>query len=202
MSRALIIFVRNPELGKVKTRLAAQIGAEKALQVYEKLLEHTRVVASGTPCAKYVFVTEPLTISRWETFHQENQINATLGERMLHAFELLFARGYNQVVIIGSDCPGLTSSHINAAFESLERDDVAIGPAKDGGYYLLGLKKLYAPIFRDKKWSTSSVFEDTMASIKVLRLSCHVLGMLTDVDEEEDLPQSWRNGLSFSPDFT
>lgn len=191
MKKALIIFVRNPEPGKVKTRLAAQIGNEKALAVYIKLLQHTKQVASGADCDKYIFATAPLKDDTWKDFHVESQIEAGLGERMLHAFNLLFKKDYKKVVIIGSDCPELTTTHIEEAFANLEQYDVVIGPAKDGGYYLLGMKTLHTKLFEDKPWSTASVLKDTLHTIDGLNLSCHLLETLTDVDEEKDLPQNW-----------
>lgn len=202
MKRALIIFVRNPQLGKVKTRLAAQIGDEKALLVYGRLLEHTRKVALDSNCTKYVFVTEPLAIDSWKIFREMEQIGESLGERMFHAFQSVFEKGYDQVIIIGSDCPGLTPAHIHHAFESLERYDAVVGPAQDGGYYLLGLNGLYREIFENKAWSTSSVFTDTMNSIDQLKLSCKVMELLTDVDLEEDLPDDWKKDIADLPDFT
>ncbi len=201
MQRALIIFVRNPQLGKVKTRLAEQIGAQKALLVYKRLLEHTRKVALDSNCTKYVFVTEPLAIDTWKIFSEEKQMGESLGERMFSAFQSVFAKGYKQVIVIGSDCPGLTSAHIHHAFESLEQNDVVIGPAHDGGYYMLGLKELYREVFENKAWSTSSVLSDTMDSIHQLKLSCKVMKLLTDVDREEDLPEDWRKDITDLPDF-
>ncbi len=110
---------------------------------------------------------------------------------MSHAFDQLFKKGYEKVVIIGSDCPGLTTNHMEEAFVSLDHHDVVIGPAHDGGYYLLGMKELHPKLFENKNWSTASVFNDTMTTINMLELSCHQLEKLTDVDEEKDIPQGW-----------
>ena len=192
MKNALIIFVRNPELGKVKTRLAAQIGNEKALDIYMKLLQHTRQVAFKADCDKYVFATEPLQDDTWKDFNVEQQADGDLGEKMSHAFKTIYEKGYEKVSIIGSDCPDLSSKIIKEAFEKLDEKDIVIGPAKDGGYYLLGLKKLYPEIFREKNWSTGSVFNETVESLNHLKLSFHQLVTLTDLDEEKDIPLTWR----------
>ncbi|MEO7265173.1 MAG: TIGR04282 family arsenosugar biosynthesis glycosyltransferase [Ferruginibacter sp.] len=190
--KALIIFIRKPELGKVKTRLAAQVGAESALDIYKRLLDHTRVIASAAACDKYIFVTEPLQITDWKSFMEEIQISGSLGEKMQHAFLLLFKKGYQKMVIIGSDCPHLQTTHIEKAFELLAHNDLVAGPANDGGYYLLGLKKIYPALFENKPWSTGLVMEETIATAMKLGLSYKLLETLTDVDEEKDLPLSWR----------
>lgn len=196
MQNALIIFARNPELGKVKTRLAAQIGAAPALAIYLKLLQHTRLIALQAACEKYVFTTEPLQDDFWQGFNLKNQGSGDLGEKMMCAFEYLFNKGHQKAVIIGSDCPGLSTQHIENAFDALDSNDVVIGPAHDGGYYLLGMKKLHLPIFQNKRWSTTAVFDETVTTLKMLGLSFHLLEVLTDVDVAEDLPEEWRAGLS------
>ena len=192
MKNALIIFVRNPELGKVKTRLAAQIGNARALEIYQKLLQHTKAAALHADCDKYVFATEQLTDNTWKDFTIEQQADGDLGKKMLHAFDHLFKKNYEKVVIIGSDCPTLTTVIIKKAFYELNAKDVVIGPAEDGGYYLLGMKKLHSEIFKDKNWSSDLVLQETLISINSLQLSSHQLETLTDVDEEKDLPLSWR----------
>ena len=192
MKNALIIFVRNAELGKVKTRLAAQIGNKKTLEIYIKLLQHTRQVAVHADCDKFIFTTEPLQDNTWKDFKVEHQANGDLGEKMLHAFNNIFEKGYEKVVIIGSDCPDLSSPIINKAFEKLVKNDIVIGPAEDGGYYLLGMKKLYPDILKNKNWSTSSVFNDTVETINNLDLTFYQLVTLADVDEEKDIPEGWR----------
>lgn len=192
MKEALIIFVRNPELGKVKTRLAAQIGDEKALNVYRKLLAHTKELAVETGTDVFVFATEALSDDYWNQFTIAQQKGDDLGQKMQSAFEAVFNKGYEKVVIIGSDCPELSCAHIQEAFQSLDEKDVVIGPAKDGGYYLLGMKKIHEKLFHNKAWSTAKVFEETITAINELQLSYKQLETLRDVDEEKDLPQSWR----------
>ena len=189
MKNAIIIFVRNPELGKVKTRLAAGIGDENALKVYNDLLSHTCTITKNLPLDKYVFYNEAASgEDLWieNGFHRREQKGNTLGEKMENAFEILGKEGYEKIGIIGSDCFELDENMISKAFEQLDKHDVVIGPANDGGYYLLGMKNIYPFLFRNKKWSTDSVYGDTLQDIQVHKLSCFQLPVLTDVDTEED----------------
>lgn len=198
MDKALIIFVRKPELGKVKTRLAAQIGNEKALQIYHQLLDHTRTVVTETSCDPFVFVTETQEGEYWKGFSMEIQSMGDLGVKMHDAFEFLFDKGYAKVVIIGSDCPELSQVHLEKAYQLLDQHDLVIGPASDGGYYLLGMKKLYPLLWKDKNWSTPSVYQNTISTIQKLQLSFGELEVLNDLDEEKDIPPHWREHLSYS----
>jgi rSAM/selenodomain-associated transferase 1 len=195
MKEALIIFVRSPELGKVKTRLAAQIGKDNALLVYKKLLTHTKSVAAALPCDVFIFAADALQDEQWNKFIIEQQSGDDLGKKMLHAFKTVFEKGYKKSVIIGSDCPELSASHVKQAFKILDDTDIVIGPAKDGGYYLLGMKKIYKALFQINTWSTATVFDETIASINASQLSYKELEALTDVDEEKDLPDEWRKEL-------
>ena len=185
----LIIFVKNPVAGKVKTRLAEFIGNAKALEVYLHLLEITRKAANGAKCTRHVFYSEEIESDNWDDdrFNKHVQTGESLGERMMNAFEQVFALGANHAVIIGSDCPGLTSELIENAFSILDKKDVCIGPAKDGGYYLLGMKTLVRAFFENKDWSTDSVFEDTVVDLMENRLTYGRLPQLSDVDTIYDL---------------
>lgn len=189
--KALIIFARKPQLGKVKTRLAATAGEKTALAVYEKLLVHTRMVARETGIDTYVFLTEPTDDHFWEDFYCELQVGATLGDRMQQAFHFLFLKKYNECVIIGSDCPGLATEIIIAAFDDLQKNDVVIGPATDGGYYLLGIKEPRPALFQNIDWSTEKVFSQTIQAIEKQKLSYTEGVTLNDVDEEKDVPVGW-----------
>lgn len=188
---ALILFVRKPEPGKVKTRLAAQIGNEQALEIYKKLLQHTREVTETLNADKYLFGTETANDVCWNGFHNVKQQGEDLGIRMKNAFEMLFEKGYNKVVIIGSDCPSLTSGLIERSFNELNQNDVVMGPAEDGGYYLLGMKKLWNSFFLNKTWSTTTVFEETVRDFREMQLKYSLLPVLNDVDEEKDIPEDW-----------
>lgn len=192
--KAIILFTKNPELGKVKTRLAKTIGDEKALEIYKKLLDHTRNIVQNLNVDKFVFYSESvLENDHWDnTLYQKKQQNgADLGLRMQNAFEELFNIGYDSVCIIGSDCYELNSETIEAAFNQLTKNDVVIGPTYDGGYYLLGMKKLQRKLFENKNWSTESVYSETISDLIKLELSYSALVKLTDIDEEKDLPRHW-----------
>lgn len=184
----LLIFTRNPELGKVKTRLAKTIGDEAALDVYKHLLNHTKQVTKNLSCDKAVYYSVKVRENDiWDatTYQKHLQNGNDLGIRMLNAFQQAFSTGYEKVVIIGSDLPDLTSEHINEAFEKLNSNDVVMGPAEDGGYYLLGMKKLHANIFQNKNWGTSTVRKDTLNDLQ--NESVFLLETLNDVDVFDDI---------------
>jgi rSAM/selenodomain-associated transferase 1 len=189
---ALIIFARKPELGKVKTRLAAQIGESAALSIYEKLLLHTKLVAEQCDCDTYVFLSQVSENDFWKEFSLELQSAGDLGEKMDAAFHHLFKLGYKRVVIIGNDCSELQPTHLTQAFAVLHERDIVIGPATDGGYYLLGMQNLHPALFYEKEWSTPTVFAETIYTIESLALTYDLLPMLTDVDEQKDVPPRWR----------
>lgn len=187
----LMIFVRNPELGKVKTRLAKTVGDEKALEIYTNLLKHTREVAMLCAAEKAVFYSHFIDdYDNWSNVSFQKYIQeggADLGLRMLNAFRLGFEKGYEKVVIIGSDCLQLTENNLNEAFFALDKNDVVIGPATDGGYYLIGMKQVQEEFFDNKKWSTENVFLDTLLDVEKLGLTYQLLDTLSDIDLEEDL---------------
>lgn len=142
---ALIIFIKNAVPGKTKTRLAQSIGDDNALAVYRILLEHTHRITSGLTCATFVFYSDaimPQDCWQQSGCRQCLQQGNDLGERMRNAFQSVFEQQYQKVVIIGSDCYELTSEILQQAFIKLNTTDVVIGPAKDGGYYLLGIKAI------------------------------------------------------------
>lgn len=188
---ALIIFTRNPELGKVKTRLAKTIGDEKALEVYTHLLLHTMNQTRLLTCDKFVFYdTSIIKNDIWpETiYHKKIQSGEDLGGKMYRAFELLFNMGYKNCMIVGSDLFDLKKEIIDVAFQKLQKNDAVIGPAEDGGYYLLGLKKLNSTLFKNKVWGTSTVLADTLKDLN--RQSVYLLETLNDIDTFEDLKRS------------
>jgi hypothetical protein len=190
-TNALIIFTRNPELGKVKTRLAKTIGNKKALEVYQDLLSHTMKVTTTIDCDKFVFYDSSIKINDiWPTnlFEKKIQFGADLGAKMQNAFQELFNLGYKNCVIVGSDLFDLQANHFNEAFHILESNDAIIGPAEDGGYYLLGLKKIIPAIFSNKNWGTETVLAATL--IDLLAFSVAFLEVLNDIDTFEDLEKS------------
>lgn len=177
-------------LGKVKTRLAASVGDAEALRIYIRLLTHTREVALQAPCDAHVFLTEPPADLFWQDCSLHLQSEGDLGQKMYDAFSQLFHQGYRNIIIIGSDCPGLNTATIEQAFAALSTHDLVIGPAVDGGYYLLGMKRLHEALFRGKSWSTDTVFADTRHDIAGAGLSVFVLQELSDVDTAADLKKA------------
>lgn len=192
---ALIIFVRNPVLGKVKTRLAKDAGEEGALEIYKKLLWHTKEVALEANADCFVFYADYLNEDDlWEQrgFKKHLQEPGDLGHKMQKAFELVFSEGYTKACIIGSDCAELSNGIIEEAFSELEQQEVVVGPSVDGGYYLLGMKQVHDKLFSEKKWSTESVFSSTLEDVNNLNLSYSLLPQLSDIDYLDD----WERYLS------
>lgn len=189
MSNSLImVFVRNPKLGRVKTRLAKTIGDQAALEIYEILSKHTAKIISEIDSDKLIFYSEKIQDNDiWTVINCKKQIQTKgdLGQKMLDAFQYGFSLGYKKIIIIGSDLYSLRPKHIESAFEQLENYDVVIGPALDGGYYLLGLNSVIPEIFKQKQWSTSSILKDTLSDLK--KFNVNLLEPLNDIDTYEDL---------------
>lgn len=193
----LIIFVKNSVQGKVKTRLAKSMGNEKALAVYEQLLTHTLNITFHLDYDKVVYYSDFIPESdKWgrRGYRQALQQGNDLGERMSLAFEKEFKNDNKNICLIGSDCFQLNASILTNAFSFLQRSEVVIGPATDGGYYLIGMQHFQKQFFINKHWSTESVFADTMINIKDENLQYELLPVLSDVDEEKDLLpfDAWR----------
>jgi uncharacterized protein len=183
----LIVFLRFPQLGNVKTRLATTMGHEVALTIYKELISLTMTAAADSGYAVYLFydVGLPSIEERNPNFSYHLQSPGDLGLRMAEAISYVF-QFHTKAVIIGSDCPSLSSSTIKESFNTLATYDVVLGPAVDGGYYLLGCKNLVRPLFTDIQWSTPYVLEKTVEKIIAASLTYHLLAPLTDIDTEED----------------
>ncbi|MCL6258172.1 TIGR04282 family arsenosugar biosynthesis glycosyltransferase [Aquiflexum sp. TKW24L] len=188
---ALIVFQKNAELGKVKTRLAATIGDKRALEIYQSLLLHTyRIIEKLEDIDTVIFYSDYVekgTLDQFQPDSKEIQTGKDLGERMANAFRLLFDQGYKKVVIIGTDCPEISATEITEAILTLDQNEVCIGPALDGGYYLLGMCRFYDSIFQNIPWSTSNVFSRTIKLLNRHQISYGLLKTLHDIDTEEDL---------------
>lgn len=204
MENALIIFLKYPEPGKVKTRLAKDIGNEKACAIYkllaENVIKNILTKNPGTYTVHFFFTPadRETEIKDWlKPFIHGNRVVKTkfspqegrnLGERMSHAFkEILQEKSCKKCIIIGTDCPEIDATLIENAFDILKEKNVVIGPCKDGGYYLLGMSRPASDLFVDIDWSTDLVFEQTMEKIQKNKLSGGVLKTLTDIDTQEDL---------------
>ncbi len=184
----LLIFTRNPELGKVKTRLEKSVGDKTALEIYKFLLNKTKEVTQNLDCDKAVYYSVKIRESDiWDgnTYQKYKQKGDDLGIRMENAFQNSFDIGYEKVIIIGSDLYDLTPNHINGAFNKLNTNDVVMGPAEDGGYYLLGMKIVHPNIFKNKDWGTSTVRKHTLEDLE--KVNVHLLNELNDVDVVEDI---------------
>ena len=186
--KLLLIFTRNPELGKAKTRLAKTVGDETALEIYKFLLEKTRDISSKVSSDKAVYYSVKIRendIWNENTFQKHQQVGEDLGFRMLNAFKDGFEAGYEKVMIIGSDLYDLTSENIETAFDELNNNDLVIGPAEDGGYYLLGMNSLHSTIFKNKNWGTETVRKDTLSDLKDKKVK--LLAFKNDIDVYEDI---------------
>jgi len=192
----LLIFTRNPELGKCKTRLAAKVGNASALEIYKFLLNHTAKITTGLHAQKTVYYSEEIwhkDIWNNSIFDKQLQKGTDLGERMANAFQEGFEKGFEKIIIIGSDMYDLNQQDIENAFITLEKKDFVIGPAEDGGYYLLGMKKYKDALFKGKNWGKESVLENTLEDLKDENL--HILATRNDVDYYEDI----KHITAFSP---
>ncbi|MDB4951066.1 MAG: hypothetical protein JWM27_3715 [Gemmatimonadetes bacterium] len=195
----MLVFVRAPVRGAVKTRLAAAIGPDAALRVYRRLAEHA--VAAALPLAPAARVHVHYTphdardaVAAWLGADAEYhpQAGGDLGDRLRAAFEHAFAAGAGRVVVIGSDLPDLTADHLRRAFRLLVDAPAVLGPARDGGYWLLGLRRPVPEVFDGIPWSTGEVFARTAERLHAAGMEPALLDELADVDEAADLPPGWR----------
>ena len=190
----MLFFIKNPEKGKVKTRLASAIGDKKAVKLYKRfLLEMLFTLNRGTFLFYLCYSPEsPLSdLKDWlgDQYLYMPQSGENLGERMKNGFAEAISMNFRRVVLIGSDIPDLPLAFIEEAFTSLREKDVVIGPSFDGGYYLIGFKDktFSARAFEGIHWSTESVFEKTIKVLKQEGLTVHTLRPLRDIDTVEDL---------------
>ena len=191
----LTIFTRYPEPGLTKTRLISALGEEGAAALQKKLTEETiqkieQMVKTSTIEPVICFEGGDLkSMQNWlgpdHLFHR--QAHGDLGRKLKKSFGDAFSAGALRVVTIGCDCPDLTREHIGRAFDALYQKDLVLGPATDGGYYLIGIKYPIDPLFDDIPWGTDKVFERTVSLAQQLCLSIEILEELQDVDRPEDL---------------
>lgn len=184
----LLIFTRNPELGKCKSRLAATVGNEIALNIYKFLLNHTFAITKNVNAAKQVWYSEKIWKNDiWNNhfFDKKLQEGANLGIRMANAFSEGFTAGFERIIIIGSDMYDLTQKDIDHAFSELENSDFVVGPAEDGGYYLLGMNTFNTDVFKNKAWGTKTVLEATLKNINHKKIK--LLETKNDIDLYEDI---------------
>lgn len=196
-NRRLVVLSRAPIAGFVKTRLAAVIGPDEALRVHQLLVTHVlaevaRVLTLSNDTDAVVRVTPDEaaeTARTWvpSAIRTAPQGGGDLGERMARALDESFMEGVQQVVVVGTDCPGFTAAHALAAFAGLDETDVVLGPATDGGYWLIGARTPTPTLFRDIPWSTADVLALTRRRAHEAGLSVAELETLSDVDTMDDL---------------
>ncbi len=190
----LLIFVKYPEPGKVKTRLAKDIGKKNAAQIYATMAKAVIDNLSKSKKHKTIIFFDPperkTDINNWLQcggckFFPQN--GSSLGEKMANAFLRAFSLGAEKAVIIGTDCIDISNDLINESFSTLHKTDVVLGPAEDGGYYLLGLKKPIPEIFNNIDWSTNRVLNQTLEKLREKKLRFKLLQTLKDIDTANDL---------------
>lgn len=218
----LAILARKAEVGKGKTRLAKGIGVQQAFEVYKHLIEVTASVtkASGLSCTVF-FDPEIGDTSVWQKEHFDFGLqvqSSNLGDRIAAGLEeVLFpseasnpefaagAKAENEApigaLIMGTDCPTLSPEILRKAAKALETNDAILGPTYDGGFYLLGVKKLESSLFRGIEWSTEKVADQMIAAFERLGYAYQLSPKLADIDEKEDWEeyQSWRVQQNLAP---
>jgi uncharacterized protein len=195
LQNCLIIFTRYPEPGKVKTRLIPALGDVGAATLHQRMAEHTLAQA------KALRQNRNLSIEVWFTGGSIAQMQVwlgadvayqlqpvgDLGDRMVSAFKSAFCKGHTAAVIVGTDCPDLSSALLKQSFEALERQELVLGPAIDGGYYLIGVRRFVPELFEGIAWSTAEVLEQTLEIAQQLDLAPVLLPYLSDIDRPQDL---------------
>lgn len=208
LNQMLIIFLKYPEPGRVKTRLAQVIGKEKAAELYSAMARTVIHNVSKSRDYEKIIFFDPLErktdVEKWlsksmnlggnrrkkrsqDDFSIYPQQGESLGQKMASAFDTVFSLGVEKAVIIGTDCIDISAEIISEAFDSLQTTDVVLGPAQDGGYYLLGLTKQNPEILNNIDWGTEFVLSQTLKKIKEKRLHFELLKTLRDVDKVSDL---------------
>ncbi len=200
MSSVLQIFVKNPVAGQTKTRLAAGIGHDLALEAYRRLLFRMRNLSKELASTIRIEVWYGNDIpsadlwaeTGWPRLEQQGQ---DLGARMQNALELAFRQGARKVVLVGSDLPHLELKHLTDAFAALDTTPAVVGPATDGGYYLIGLTQMVPRLFDNIAWSTGEVLSSTRARLQDAGFAWQELPALNDLDTIEDLPGTFLEDL-------
>ena len=193
--RVIVVFVKYPEPGRVKTRLAATVGNERAVEIYRQLVAAVfrQLPTDETVLALFDPPEREREITSWlgelrstGKLQLAPQAAGDLGDRILVGLAMAFTRGFEQVAVIGTDCVELDAKAFSETWSALDSADVVLGPTEDGGYYLLALKSLEPGLFRKISWSTSAVLEQTLARASERGLVTHQLPKLADVDTEGD----------------
>ncbi len=197
---ALALFIKYPEPGKVKTRLARELGENNAAKLYRRFISDISDMLRKIDGDVYLFFTpaekeEKLTRLLKVDFPLVPQIGKNLGEKMFNAFRYLFMKGYAHGFLLGSDVPHISQQTVKEALKALKSFQAVLGPASDGGYYAIGFTEdsLQKSFFEDIQWGTDSVFSSTMKKLNRFNLKIHLLKKMTDVDTMNDLLHLYRN---------
>ena len=196
--RLILVFVRYPDPGRVKTRLAAAVGETNAADLYRAFVEDLVGRCRSLSCPMAVMVAEAADVERTRVWLTEtlgrkpvclSQQGCDLGERMAAALEGAFGQGFDQAILVGSDIPDLPIEILKKGFDALGSNDAVIGPCRDGGYYLIGFRSIgfRREVFRGVHWSTDTVFSETCRLMEENHLDFGILPPWDDVDTFEDL---------------
>ncbi|MEP2936031.1 MAG: TIGR04282 family arsenosugar biosynthesis glycosyltransferase [Gilvibacter sp.] len=186
--RALIIFTRNPILGQCKTRLAKTIGDKAALDVYTFLLAHTAQITAPLDCDIFVYYSNEISNNDcWnnDRYKKRIQQGEDLGQRMQSAFQDQLDAGYSHILLIGSDLYDLQTADLQLAFNKLDKNQTVLGPALDGGYYLIGLTQMIPQLFKNKPWGTNTVAAKTIEDLA--KYDFELLELKNDIDYYQDM---------------
>ncbi|MFT7387448.1 MAG: rSAM/selenodomain-associated transferase 1 [Candidatus Endobugula sp.] len=204
MSYTLLVMSKSPELGRVKTRMQPHLTQSQSLQLHIMLAQHVLPIWSNVKSLsmelwiggdiesfkqKVIFPLSDATLlnNDFSNVAIYSQPQGDLGSRMAHAVRSAFSRGILGVFLVGTDCPFIDENYLLQAIQQLEKNDVVLGPANDGGYVLMGLKKYHPALFDNISWGTSTVLEDTKRAINEVAFSSHLLSSLSDIDVPDDL---------------
>lgn len=183
----LLLMLKAPRAGLVKTRLARGIGDREALRIYRLLVESQLGRLPVDWPVEIHFTPSDATweMKQWlgEAYTYFSQADGDFGNRLIQVLTGTFARGAKSAILLGGDCPELTTKTLEEAYEQLETSDIVIGPATDGGYYLLGVKNVHHFIFEEISWSTEHVYRQTVESARTHGLKISTLEMLSDIDD-------------------
>ena len=200
MKRAVIVFAKEPIAGQVKTRLAAGIGSQMACHIYTRLLSNTLTQVARAEADAWLYLPPGQILAEafdLTGFSVGVQRGDGLGERMADAFESSFSQGCDRVVLVGSDCPGLRTHHLNQALGSLDSCQTVFGPSLDGGYYLVGQRPPARDLFSAVDWSTDRVWEQTRRLLEAHGWGHVLLETLEDVDD----PAGWERNRHLLDQF-
>jgi rSAM/selenodomain-associated transferase 1 len=192
----IFIMTKFPEVGKVKMRLAESVGEEAATSLYRCFIQDTLTIVQSLDIPFHIAVHPPKSVEEFQewlgpSFQYIQQKGMNLGKRLQNGFLAMFQKGYRQVIALASDSPDLPPEIVQNAISSLQTYRVVIGPASDGGYYLVGFSSdsFIREVFEDISWSTETVFQETLSRVESVTSKVYVLPEWSDIDTKSDLRQ-------------